>query len=93
MELLFVRNVNVTGNNQQAILAAKLADNISLSAHGSYYINLNAEEADKQQQSLVRITQAAEALMRVREEAWYFIRVIIYPTQRRRPTTISKTTC
>ncbi len=40
MELLFVRNVNVTDNNKNIILKNKLDNDIYLSAHGSHYINL-----------------------------------------------------
>lgn len=40
LELLFVRNVNVTENNRDKILKSKLENDIYLSAHGSHYINL-----------------------------------------------------
>ena len=65
MELLFVRNVNVTDNNKELILKAKQENGIYLSAHGSYYINLNSEEPEKQKLSLERIEKAAEGLSKV----------------------------
>ncbi|ODA39310.1 TIM barrel protein [Desulfosporosinus sp. BG] len=65
MELLFVRNVNVTDNNKNLILEAKSRNNFYLSAHGSHYINLNANESDKQEQSIERIMKALEGLSNV----------------------------
>ena len=62
MELLFVRSVNVTVKNAEAIMQAKIKHHVYLSAHGSYYINLNADTEAIQEQSLARIRQAAEAL-------------------------------
>jgi deoxyribonuclease-4 len=41
MELLFVKSVNVTDKNKDIILKNKLDNGVYLSAHGSYYINLN----------------------------------------------------
>ncbi len=66
MELLFVRSVNVTHKNSHKILKTKLDNDFYLSAHGSYYVNLNAEEHEKQEQSLGRIISAAEALSMVK---------------------------
>ncbi|KUO67155.1 MAG: AP endonuclease [Gracilibacter sp. BRH_c7a] len=65
MELLFVRNVNVTDRNKSLILEAKIRNNIYLSAHGSHYINLNAKETEKQEQSVDRILKAREGLSKV----------------------------
>ncbi|MDR3590922.1 MAG: TIM barrel protein [Negativicutes bacterium] len=65
MELLFVQSVNVTDKNKDAISAAKLENDFYLSAHGSYYINLNAAEPEKRRQSVDRILAAAEALAKV----------------------------
>ncbi|TCL63360.1 deoxyribonuclease-4 [Hydrogenispora ethanolica] len=62
MELPFVRNVNVTDKNKDAILREKNEQDLYLSAHGSYFINLNAEEPEKQEQSLERIIKGARAL-------------------------------
>lgn len=65
MELLFVRSVNVTDNNKNTILKSKLRNDFYLSAHGSHYINLNAKESEKQDQSVERIIKAAEGLSKV----------------------------
>lgn len=65
MELPFVRNVNVTAKNKDEILLEKTAKGFYLSAHGSYFINLNADELEKQQQSLERIIKGAKALQSV----------------------------
>lgn len=62
MELLFVRNVNVTDNNKDAIVQASQEHDIYLSAHGSHYTNLNADDKTKQDQSMARIIAAAEGL-------------------------------
>lgn len=65
MELPFVRSVNVTEKNKDLILAAKLENDFYLSAHGSYYINLNADEEDKQSQSMERILKGTDGLLKV----------------------------
>lgn len=72
MELLFVRNVNVTDRNKHAILQAKIDNDFYLSAHGSHYINLNADELDKQEQSIERITSAMEGLAKVKGRSLVF---------------------
>ena len=72
MELLFVRSVNVSDRNKDTILRNKLANNFYLSAHGSYYINLNAETPDKQEQSIKRILDAVEAVRKVRSRSLIF---------------------
>lgn len=65
MELLFVRNVNVTDNNKDIILDAKQQEGFYLSAHASHYINLNAADITKQEESIQRIVAAAEGLRKV----------------------------
>lgn len=65
MELPFVRSVNVTDKNRDAILDVKRRHDFYLSAHASYYINLNAACQEKQEASLKRIRQAAQALASV----------------------------
>jgi deoxyribonuclease-4 len=65
MELPFVRNVNVTDKNRAEILQEKTDRDFYLSAHGSYFVNLNADEIEKQQQSLARIIKGAQALQSV----------------------------
>lgn len=72
MELPFVRSVNVTEKNRDGILKEKLSNDFYLSAHGSYYINLNANEPDKQSQSIERIVRGAEALKSVGGESLVF---------------------
>lgn len=72
MELPFVRSVNVTANNKDAILRSKKENDFYLSAHGSYYINLNSDSALKQEQSLARIVKAAEALALVEGRSLVF---------------------
>jgi deoxyribonuclease-4 len=65
MELTFARGVNITDNNKDEVLEAKVKENFYLSAHGSYYLNLNTEEKEKQLQSLERIMEGALALKKV----------------------------
>lgn len=62
MELPFVKSVNVTEKNKDEILEEKNKNNFYLSAHGSYFINLNADEPIKQEQSIERIIKGAKAL-------------------------------
>ncbi len=72
MELLFVRNINVTDNNKEIILKTKIDNDFYLSAHGSHYINLNADETEKQNQSIERIANAAEGLLKVEGRSLIF---------------------
>jgi deoxyribonuclease-4 len=72
MELLFVRSVTVTASNKDVILQARRENDLYLSAHGSYYVNLNADEKDKQLLSIERIRLAAEALISVRGKSLVF---------------------
>jgi len=72
MELLFVRSVNVTDKNKDIILKTKLDKDIYLSAHGSHYINLNADESEKQEQSMERIRKAMEGLLEVKGKSLIF---------------------
>lgn len=65
MEFPFVRSVNVTAKNRQSIIDMKEKYNFYLSAHGSYFVNLNAEEEEKITQSKERILKGAEALASV----------------------------
>lgn len=59
MELPFVRSINVTDKNRPNINAVKKSTNFYLSAHGSYFINLNAKEDEKIVKSIERIENAA----------------------------------
>ncbi|MBJ6725334.1 TIM barrel protein [Geomonas sp. Red875] len=72
MELLFVRSINVSDKNKDAILSSKLAHDFYLSAHGSYYINLNAEAEKLQQASVERILDGVEALAKVQGRSLIF---------------------
>lgn len=65
MELPFVRSVNVTDKNRGEILKEKEELDFYLSAHGSYFINLNADDYEKQEQSMERIMKGANALKSV----------------------------
>jgi len=59
MELEFVRNVNVS--EQLALKAKELAHSlgVTLTCHGSYFINLNSAEKEKREASIQRILAAA----------------------------------
>lgn len=72
MELLFVRNVNVTEKNKDSILKTKLDNDFYLSAHASHYINLNADETEKQEQSMKRIVNAMKGLLKVKGKSLVF---------------------
>lgn len=62
MELPFVRSINITEKNKEAVLKSKKLNGFYLSAHGSYFINLNAKELDKVDKSIERIEKGALAL-------------------------------
>ncbi|MFD3157548.1 TIM barrel protein [Haloimpatiens sp. FM7330] len=72
MELPFVRSVNITNKNKDAVLKSKLENDFYLSAHGSYFINLNAVELEKQEKSLERILKGAEGLKKVEGRSLIF---------------------
>lgn len=72
MELPFVRSVNITDKNKAGVLKAKYENDFYLSAHGSYYINLNSDEPLKQEQSVERILKGAEALKKVEGRSLIF---------------------
>jgi len=72
MELLFVRSINVSDKNKNAILENKITNDFYLSAHGSYYINLNADELQKQEESIQRILDGVEALSKVQGRSLIF---------------------
>ncbi len=62
MELEFVQNVNVPDGLAPKVKAAAMENDIVLTAHGSYYINLNAAEPEKIQASIKRIVHAGRIL-------------------------------
>ncbi|MEG0641944.1 MAG: TIM barrel protein [Clostridium sp.] len=72
MELPFVRSVNVTDKNKDGILEQKNNNNFYLSAHGSYFVNLNANEKEKQEKSIERIIAGANALKKVEGRSLVF---------------------
>ncbi|MCY6483787.1 TIM barrel protein [Clostridium aestuarii] len=72
MELPFVRSVNVTDKNKDDILTAKATNKFYLSAHGSYFVNLNADEQEKQEKSMERIIKGAEGLKKVEGRSLVF---------------------
>jgi len=72
MELLFVRFVNVTDKNKESILKAKEENDFYLSVHGFYFINLNSDDLEKQEQSMGRIEKGAEGLLKVNGRSLVF---------------------
>lgn len=72
MELPFVRSVNITSKNKDDVLKSKDKNNLYLSAHGSYFINLNADDLEKQEASIGRIIKGAEALKSVHGKSLVF---------------------
>lgn len=72
MELPFVRSVNVTDKNKDEIFKRKIENNFYLSAHGSYFINLNADEEEKQVKSIERILKCVEGLNKVEGRSLIF---------------------
>jgi deoxyribonuclease-4 len=59
MELEFVQGVRMGEKGAENVLKASLKDNVALSVHAPYYINLNSYEREKLEASLERIYQAA----------------------------------
>ncbi len=59
MELEFVRNVNVSEELAPKVKKAAEENNVLLSCHGSYYINLNSADKKKRGASRARILSAA----------------------------------
>lgn len=65
MELPFVRSVNITDKNREAVKATREKYNFHLTAHGSYFINMNAKEIDKKEKSIERLEKGIVALSSV----------------------------
>lgn len=61
-ELEFVHGVNIPTQDAAAIKALANKHDFTITAHGPYYINLNAQEAEKVQASTNRIIETARAL-------------------------------
>ncbi|MDD3419062.1 MAG: TIM barrel protein, partial [Candidatus Gastranaerophilales bacterium] len=60
LEVEFVRGVNMNPNTQTEIKEALKTNGMVLTAHGPYYINLNANEPEKIEASIKRIIDTAE---------------------------------
>jgi deoxyribonuclease IV len=60
MELEFVRSVNIKEDKAKEVKAQAKKHNVTLTAHGQYFINLNAQEPEKLQASIKRIKHAAD---------------------------------
>ncbi len=60
MELEFVHGVKISHINAQKINTFANKNNISLSSHAPYYINLNSLEKEKIEASILRIIKTAE---------------------------------
>jgi deoxyribonuclease-4 len=65
MELEFVYGVRITDEMAERVRQAAEHHGISLTCHGPYYINLNAQERDKLQASVERILATARAARKV----------------------------
>ena len=59
MELEFVHSVNLNPSTAALANASRIKNDVVLTTHGSYYINLNAKEKEKLSASISRILQAA----------------------------------
>ena len=62
MELEFVRNVNVSAEKIPGVRKATEENGIALTAHGSYYINLNAHDEETRRASVKRLYSGAKTL-------------------------------
>jgi deoxyribonuclease-4 len=62
MELEFVHSINISMEKAHKIKKIAEQNNVILTAHGSYYINLNAEKKEKIHASKKRILEAAKIL-------------------------------
>ncbi|MFA5358088.1 MAG: TIM barrel protein [archaeon] len=59
MELEFVHSVNLTEEKAVEVKKVSEAENVRLTCHGQYYINLNAVEKEKVEASIERVLHAA----------------------------------
>lgn len=60
MELEFVHSVNLNPKTAEQVNEARIKNDVLLTTHGSYYINLNAVEPEKRGASRTRVLQAAD---------------------------------
>lgn len=61
IEMEFVHGVRINAKEAEAIRNTALEQNVSLSAHGSYYINLASKEKPKYHASINRVKKVIEA--------------------------------
>ena len=59
LELEFVHGVRMTPQNQETVKRISSEKNMTLTAHGPYYINLNSKEEEKIEASITRILDTA----------------------------------
>ena len=59
MELEFVHSVNLKSESAAVVNAIRSENDVTLTCHGSYYVNLNAIEAQKRGASRSRVLEAA----------------------------------
>lgn len=59
LEVEFVRGVNMPSSTQEEVRKLISENGMTLSAHGPFYINLNAQEEDKVEASIKRILETA----------------------------------
>lgn len=59
MELEFVRQVNIKKEKTEEVKKVTKMNDVILTCHGQYYINLNSQERGKQKASIYRILNAA----------------------------------
>jgi deoxyribonuclease-4 len=62
MELEFVRNITVSKEKAPEIKKIAEKENVKLTAHASYFINLNAQDLEKREASRARLVGAAQRL-------------------------------
>ncbi len=62
MELEFVQSVNITEEKAPEVRKTAQQNDIVLTAHGQYYINLNSQEREKIEASKQRVLKAARIL-------------------------------
>lgn len=62
MELEFVHSINISKEKAPEVKKASSYENILLTCHAPYFINLNAVEKEKKQASVNRILKSAEIL-------------------------------
>lgn len=65
MELPFVRSVNITDKNRESVKTIREEFDFHLTAHGSYFVNMNAKEVEKKEKSIERLEKGIDALSSV----------------------------